>query len=102
MGDLSELGNDKDAMKAKVTKTYTDGKPGAVPGTAGTLLSFAYRMQVGDFVIYPHRPDSTLKLRAHRQRLHVRPFAAPPPQSPQGHLAQDRCATHDILRASPL
>jgi restriction system protein len=60
MGDLSALGNDKDAMKAKVAATYPDGKPGAIPGTAGTLLSFVYRMQVGDLVVYPHRPDSTL------------------------------------------
>lgn len=60
MGDLSALGNDKDAMKAKVAATYPDIKPGAIPGTAGTLLSFAYRMQVGDLVVYPHKPDSTL------------------------------------------
>jgi restriction system protein len=60
MGDLSALGNDKDAMKAKVAQTYPDIKPGAIPGTAGTLLTFVYRMQVGDLVVYPHRPDSTL------------------------------------------
>ena len=60
MGDLSAVGNDKDAMKAKVAATYPDSKPGAIPGTAGTLLSFAFRMQLGDFVVYPHRPDSTL------------------------------------------
>lgn len=60
MGDLAALGNDKDAMKAKVAATYPDIKPGAIPGTAGTLLTFVYRMQVGDLVVYPHRPDSTL------------------------------------------
>lgn len=60
MGDLSALGNDKDAMKAKVAATYPDIKPGAIPGTAGTLLTFVYRMRVGDFVVYPHKPDSTL------------------------------------------
>src|SRR3954466_15433797 len=60
MGDLSALGNDKEAMKAKVAQTYLDIKPGAIPGTAGTLLTFVYRMQVGDLVVYPHRPDSTL------------------------------------------
>jgi restriction system protein len=59
MGDLSALGN-KDAMKAKVAQTYADIKPGAIPGTAGTLLAFVYRMQLGDLVVYPHRPDSTL------------------------------------------
>lgn len=60
MGELSLIGDDKDAMKAKVAETYPLSKPGAIPGTAGTLLSFAFRMQVGDLVVYPYRPDSTL------------------------------------------
>lgn len=60
MGDLSAAGNDKDAMKARVAATYPDIKPGAIPGTAGTLLTFVYRMRVGDLVVYPHKPDSTL------------------------------------------
>lgn len=60
MGDLSLIGDDREAMKAKVAATYPNLKPGAIPGTAGTLLSFAYRMQVGDLLVYPYRPDSTL------------------------------------------
>jgi restriction system protein len=60
LGDLSAIGNDRDAMKAKVIAMRPHTKPGAVPGAAGTLLAFAYRMQPGDLVIYPHRPDSTL------------------------------------------
>src|SRR4051812_39651208 len=60
MGDLSAIGNDKEHMKARVADTYPEIKPGAIPVTAGTLLSFVYRMQVGDLVVYPHRPDSTL------------------------------------------
>jgi restriction system protein len=47
-------------MKARVAAACPDMKPGAVPGTAGTLLAFAYRMQIGDLVVYPYRPDSTL------------------------------------------
>jgi restriction system protein len=60
MRDLSSIGNDKDAMKARVAAAYPNAKPGAIPGTAGTLLAFAYRMQVGDLVVYPYKPDSTL------------------------------------------
>jgi restriction system protein len=62
MGDLTAVGNDRDAMKAKVIATWPNEKPGAVPGAAGTLLAFAYRMQVGDLVVYPYKPDSTLNL----------------------------------------
>lgn len=60
MGDLAAVGNDKDAMKAKVAAVYPDIKPGAIPGTAGTLLTFADRMEPGDLVVYPYKPDSTL------------------------------------------
>jgi restriction system protein len=60
MGDLSAIGYDKDGMKAKVAAAYPDTKPGAIPGTAGTLLTFAFRMKPGDLVVYPYKPDSTL------------------------------------------
>jgi restriction system protein len=60
IGDLGAVGDDRDAMKARVMAAYPDAKPGSVPGAAGTLLSFAYRMQSGDLVVYPYKPDSTL------------------------------------------
>lgn len=60
MGDLSAIGDDREAMKAKVESVYPDYKPGAIPGVAGTLLAFAQRMSPGDLVVYPHKPDSTL------------------------------------------
>jgi restriction system protein len=60
MGDLALVGDDREAMKRRVAETYPDMKPGAVPVTAGTLLSFAYRMKPGDLVIFPFKPDSTL------------------------------------------
>jgi restriction system protein len=60
VGDLSAIGDDRDAMKTRVAAAYPDSKPGAIPGAAGTLLAFAYRMQPGDLVVYPYKPDSTL------------------------------------------
>jgi restriction system protein len=60
MGDLSAVGGDWEAMKDRVALTYPDAKPGAIPNIAGTLRAFAYRMHVGDLVVYPHKPDSTL------------------------------------------
>src|SRR4051812_44602328 len=60
MGNLTAVGYDREAMKARVASAYPDIKPGAIRVTAGTLLAFAYRMQVGDMVVYPYRPDSTL------------------------------------------
>lgn len=60
MGDLTLVGDDREEMKRRVAATYPDLKPGAVPVTAGTLLSFAYRMKPGDLVVFPYKPDSTL------------------------------------------
>lgn len=60
LGDLTAIGDDKEQMQARVAQTFTDLKPGAVPHAAGVLLKFAFRMEVGDIVVYPHKPDSTL------------------------------------------
>lgn len=60
IGDLNAIGPDKDALKALVAQAYPTAKPGAIPVWAGILFRFAFEMQVGDLVIYPYRPDSTL------------------------------------------
>jgi len=60
LGDLASIGDDKHTMQERVAETFTHIKPGAVPGAAGVLLKFAFRMQPGDLVVSPHKPDSTL------------------------------------------
>lgn len=60
VGDLTLVGSDKEAMKQKVAATRPSAKPGAIPVWAGVLLRFAFEMQLGDLVVYPYRPDSTL------------------------------------------
>jgi len=60
-GDLTPLGSDRDAFKAKLAATYPDAKPGAIRIWAGVLLRFAREMAAGDIVIWPNKQDSTLK-----------------------------------------
>jgi restriction system protein len=60
VGDLTAVGPDKEAMKARLRAVYPAAKRGAIPVWAGVLLRFAFEMRVGDVVIYPHKPDSTL------------------------------------------
>lgn len=60
MGDMTSLPDDRDAVKELVAAAYPGAKPGAIPNYAGTLLAFRHRMKVGDLVVYPHKPDSTL------------------------------------------
>jgi restriction system protein len=84
LGDLHEIGPDKELMKQRVAATYPHAKPGAIPVWAGLLLRFAFEMKPGDLVIYPYRPDSTLNFgriegdyyweadaSLHRNRRHV-------------------------------
>lgn len=60
VGDLSQLDGTRDAFKAALRSAYADYKEGAVPVAAGVLFRFVHEMQLGDLVIYPHKPDSTL------------------------------------------
>lgn len=60
LGDLGSIGDDKHTMQERVAQTFSHIKPGAVPNAAGVLLKFAFRMQPGDLVVYPYKPDSTL------------------------------------------
>ena len=60
VGDLSIIGPDKEALKARLLAERPIAKPGAIPVWAGVLYRFAFEMQVGDLVIYPYKPDSTL------------------------------------------
>jgi hypothetical protein len=46
------------------------------------LLKFAFRMQPGDLVVYPHKPDSTLNFDASPARTSTKRAAAS--QSPSG------------------
>jgi restriction system protein len=60
IGDLTEIGSDKEALKRRIAEARPDAKPGAIPVWAGVLLRFRFEMQPGDLVIYPYKPDSTL------------------------------------------
>jgi restriction system protein len=60
LGDLGSIGDDKHTMQERVAATYPQTKPGAIPGAAGVLLKFGFRMQPGDLVVSPYKPDSTL------------------------------------------
>lgn len=62
VGDLASLGDDKDVLKARVAEVFPDAKPGAIPVWAGVLRRFAFDIEIGDHVLYPHKPDSTINL----------------------------------------
>jgi len=62
MGDITGIGGDREALKAKIAETYPSAKPGAIPGTAGQLLRFISEMKIGDLVIYPSKIDRRIHI----------------------------------------
>lgn len=57
MGNLSRLGRDREAFRARVAEIYSGEKPGAIPNYTGQLFRFVHEMKVGDIVLYPSKRD---------------------------------------------
>lgn len=62
LGDLRTIGTDRDTLKAKLTETYPDKKPRAIAGWTGILHRFTEEIGVGDIVVAPYKPDSTVNI----------------------------------------
>ena len=60
--DLRSLGQSREELKSSLTQYYPDSKPATLANWAGTLLRFRDEMQVGDVVVAPYRPDSTVNI----------------------------------------
>lgn len=62
LGDLRSLGADRDSLKRALAEAYPDRKPGAIAGWAGILVRFRDEMRIGDIVVAPYKPDSTINI----------------------------------------
>lgn len=62
LGDLRELGFEREVLKAALTQSFPDDKPRAIAGWAGILLRFGVEIAVGDVVVAPYRPDGTINI----------------------------------------
>jgi len=62
MGDVTPIGGDREALKAKIAETYPNAKPGAIPVHAGQLFRFINEMQAGDLVVYPSKIDRQIHI----------------------------------------
>jgi restriction system protein len=62
LSDLTMISGGREGLKSALTAEYSDDKPRAIAGWAGVLLRFRDEMQVGDVVVAPYRPDSTINI----------------------------------------
>ena len=53
LGDLSKLGDDREAFYAAYRKVQPTSHRTSIAGIAGKFYRFAYEMQEGDLVLYP-------------------------------------------------
>lgn len=62
VGDLSKLGDTREAFKSAVSQAYPNKKPGAIPNNAGQLFRFAREIAIGDYIAYPSKRDRMIHL----------------------------------------
>lgn len=62
VGDIRDVGEDREAFKAAVLSAYPEAKGGAVPVNAGVLHRFANEMKADDVVVYPSKSDRMVNI----------------------------------------
>ncbi|PWD51854.1 restriction endonuclease [Serinibacter arcticus] len=60
--DLRTIPGGRDGLKDALTVAHPDAKPRGIANWAGTLARFRDEMQVGDVVVAPYKPDSTVNI----------------------------------------
>jgi predicted Mrr-cat superfamily restriction endonuclease len=60
--DLRLIGDDRDAIKAELTRSQPHAKPGTIAAWAGVLLRFAFEPAVGDVLAHPERATSSVSI----------------------------------------
>lgn len=62
LGDLSKIRDGREGLKRALEATEPDAKPRSIAGQAGVLVRFRDEIQIGDLVVAPFRPTSTINL----------------------------------------
>lgn len=62
VGDLHQIPDGREGLKAKLQAVLPDAKPRAVALWAGVLLRFRDEIQPGDVIVAPYKPDSTINI----------------------------------------
>ena len=62
MGDLRNIGKDRDAFKMHYSEVYLDAKKGSIPTAAGMLFRFLNEAQIGDYVVFPSKSNRQINI----------------------------------------
>lgn len=62
MGDLSLIGNSRDAFKKKYSEVYSGKTKQSIANGAGMLYRFCHEVKIGDYVVFPSKSDRMINL----------------------------------------
>lgn len=62
IGDIAQIRRGRDGLKSKLASLEPDAKSRSIAGQAGVLYRFARVISVGDIVVAPYKPDSTINI----------------------------------------
>ncbi|WP_417512354.1 restriction endonuclease [Microbacterium sp.] len=62
LGALTDIPNGRDGLKSTLTEIEPEAKPRSIAGQAGVLARFRDEMQLGDVVVAPYKPNSTINI----------------------------------------
>lgn len=62
VGDLGNIRGGREGIKRELAKLSPDAKPRAIAGWAGVLVRMRDEMEVGDIVVAPYKPNSTINI----------------------------------------
>lgn len=62
LGDLTAIPTGRSGIKRELSKLHPDSKPRSIAGQAGVLYRFAHELSIGDVIVAPYKPDSTINI----------------------------------------
>lgn len=74
--DLTHIAAGRDGIKAALTAVEPNAKVRSIAGQAGVLTRFRDEMRIGDVVVAPYKPDSTINLGVIASDYYFEPLAS--------------------------
>ena len=62
LGDLSQIGSDREDFKKKMAEAYPDSKKQAIATNTGQVYRFACEVKAGDYVVFPSKSDRMINI----------------------------------------
>lgn len=62
LASLDSIPHGRDGLKAALQALYPNAKPRSIAGQAGVLVRFRDEIAVGDVIVAPYKPDSTVNI----------------------------------------